>query len=57
MINILKHSGIKQTKLNYTEGIKLGTLGTNELSQMNRIVSKNKIKELKPMYFSQHLFL
>ena len=51
MINILKH------KLNDTEGIKLETPGTNELSQMNRIVLKNEIKELKPMYFSQHHFL
>ena len=51
MINILKH------KLNDIEGIKLGIPGTNELSQMNRIVLKNEIKELKPMHFSQHLFL
>ena len=47
MMDILKYSRIKWTKLNVTEGIKLGAPGTNGLSQMNKIVSKNEIKELK----------
>ena len=41
MSNILKRNRIKWTKLNDTEGIN-GTPGTYGLSQMNRIVSKNK---------------
>ena len=42
MTNIVKHSRIKWTKSNDTEGI--GTPGTKKLSQMNRIVSNYEIR-------------
>ena len=45
MTNILKHN--ESYTIKWYSGYKLGKPGTNMLSQMNTIVSKNEIKELK----------
>ena len=39
-------------RMKWYGGYKLGTPSTNGLSQMNSIVSKNEIKELKQKYLS-----